>query len=246
MPIERPTHRKLKFNLTIGIPIRYEVSRECAFRKLKITPMKHNHILASLAALTFVSQACAAIFVTSSGSTTGGTSAGIANGSALMFTATSSVSVTDLGVFAPFVGNFPTLTVTLWKQGVVAPIATADISGGTRESNFIYASVSGSLVAGANYALAVTGYNGTVSFGDTAHADSAPVYSAAIGTFNHNYEYTGGVGTNPWASFTTDLGEARLTTASFKTAAVPEPEVYATVAGLMLVGFGLYRRQVSK
>lgn len=54
------------------------------------------------------------------------------------------------------------------------------------------------------------------------------------------------VGTNPWASLTTDLGEARLTTASFKTAAVPEPEVYATVAGLMLVGFGLYRRQVSK
>jgi len=151
--------------------------------------MKNNHILASLATLTFVSQACAAVFVTSSGATTGGTSAGLANGSALLFSATSSVSVTDLGVFAPAGGSFSTLTVTLWKQGVGTPIATANISGGTPESNFIYASVSGSLVAGANYALAVTGYTDLVSvnFGDSLHGDSSPVYNLAVGTFNQNY-----------------------------------------------------------
>lgn len=88
----------------------------------------------------------------------------------------------------------------------------------------------------------MTGYNGTQKFGDNLAGDAAPVYAFA-NAFQGDFHWSGSGNPLVGAEY---IGNHRYTIASFTTAAVPEPEVYATVAGLMLVGFGLYRRQVSK
>jgi hypothetical protein len=220
--------------------------------------LTYSSVIASVAALSHVS---AQVFVTSSDSSANSFVINEADQVAILFGGgsfgggSSSITVTELGAFSPgtdgtsvdFGGN---LTVTLWQSGVSSPLASVSIGGGTIDGNFVYKSVTPVTIDTLhnNYALTVVGWNGVdIDYGKVPN-ESAPTYDSAY-AYYQDYHYTGTTATNPWASLDTGYGTAGtgvFTLGSINTTAVPEPEVYAALTGLALVGFGLYRRQVAK
>ena len=212
----------------------------------------NKNLLLSVAALGLLSQASAAVFVTSAGTTANGTQAGVGHNPDTLFIAFSLNApgqvVSSLGVFAGDVDSgthtfATTMHVSLWSEhgGL---LSSANITSGTVQGGFVYGGISPVALTTDNYALVVTGFSATDKFGDQQFTpDTHPVYNG-FASFAQEASYSG-VG-NPFASVAYNIGANRVTLASFTSTAVPEPEVFATVAGVMLVGFGLYRRQVSK
>lgn len=199
-------------------------------------------ILASTAALAVLGNVSAAVFVTSGASTASDTAN--AGTSGVIFYANSAYSIDTLGVFAPT--GTENLTVSLWVEGDVSPVRSITIPTGSPDgTGFVYATIPSYITSlGGHYGLTVTGYT-TTGIGDTdaPYNDGAASYNgtlqnAVAGVFNWT------PGTNPYSASSTT--SSRFTIASFTTTPVPEPEVYASIAGLALVGFGLYRRQARK
>ena len=210
-------------------------------------------ILTGAAVVAVLGNVSAAVFVTGlSGSpAASSTSADYAGKVSVIFYGSSTpYNIDALGVYAPAGSQTDTLTVSLWQENVPAPLRSVsiDTSATTPDSNgFIYANIASFTTAGTSghYALTVTGYS-VNKIGDSLAPSTDPsvaydnsLYTAISGIINWN-------GTaNPYASG--GFNDAtRFTFASFTTSPVPEPEVYASIAGLALVGFGLYRRQIRK
>ena len=203
--------------------------------------MNNKNILngvVAIAALTLGVQLSAATFVTA----TGGSATGAPqNDIYTLFTAVGATSVDSLGVFVPagFFGD--TLTVSLWNSTTL--LATTSISSGTPDgTGFVYKPLASSaiLTGGVVYGLTVQGYT-TAKVGD---AGSAPdtAFTVNVGLVSGVFDGTYTGGGNPFGNTTVANFPARYTTASFEASPVPEPETYAMLAGLGLVGFGLYRR----
>ena len=208
-------------------------------------------ILAGAAAAAVLGNISAAVFVTSAGSTAGSTAADNAGKVGVIWYANSVYNIDSLGVFAPAGSQTDTLTVTLWQEGNPTALRSVDIdtSATAPDSNgFIYASIPSftTTVGGSgHYGLTVSGYSANKIADNLAPISNSPVaynsslYSALSGIVN--WSGTGNVYSSGGFNDPT-----RFTFASFTTTPVPEPEVYASIAGLALVGFGLYRRQIRK
>lgn len=214
--------------------------------------MNINKSLTIAVAVAGLYQASAAVFVTNTGSLTA--TGGSANNTAISFQVTSALTVGSLGAYVPGGFSGDTLTVSLWQGGASDPFASSSaalastvISSGTPDSTgYVYAGVSSvSLVPGTFYAITVSG---RVSTQNGNAADNVPTFNL-VSTVLDLVKIGGGDFTgNPFAGGNgigfnaINVNTTHFNSGSFSTAAVPEPETYAMLAGLGLVGFGLYRR----
>lgn len=193
--------------------------------------------LSTLSALALLCQASAATFVTSAeatGSATGGYS--------VVFQSSGATSIAALGVYnSGATGTLSdTLTVTLFNfTGSAVASATVTGSGDGSIGSFVYNNLPSpvTLVAGNYYTLAVSGFTATTPYNNVTSAtfDGSLIGGSGYGGGD---SFTSGVPTNytPGSAFA--AGNFSTTAVS----PVPEPETYAMLAGLGLVGFGLYRR----
>ena len=185
---------------------------------------------------------------TKAGSVGGGISTTTTYG--VFFQPTVDLSLTDLGVFAYQGYSSGNMTVAVWKSGDVAPLAsvTINFSGSDlgQSSWTFYRAVADkglsltpiTLTAGVEYALVET------PSGTQYRASSANVSTDSSNlTFTHLFNPGGAFtpGNNPFtAGFTAySTPEASVT---MVVSPVPEPSVYAAVAGLGLVGFAALRK----
>ncbi len=209
--------------------------------------MNLKSILAGAAAVAVLGNVSAAVFVTSAGSTAGN-SANAGAVSLIWYSPSATFDISSLGVFAP-TGGSDVLTVSLWTEGAGSPTRTVsiDTSTGTPDSNgFLYSSVPTFTTApSGHYALTVSGYVSN-QIGDRLGTDAtvnydASLYTAISGILNWDGS------TNPYLN-SNYIDPTRFSFASFggSLTPVPEPEVYASIAGLALVGYGLFRRQARK
>ncbi|HTH48598.1 MAG TPA: hypothetical protein VMB21_13885 [Candidatus Limnocylindria bacterium] len=210
--------------------------------------MNLKTILAASAAIAALGTASAAVFVTGhTGTVNDSNTASAGTVGIEFFPHQDGVVIDTLGVFAPNGTGGATLQISLWDASGSTALATVGISGTSSDADsdgFIYASITPVSVAQNNpYMLAVTGYT-TSGIGDETLGDATPTYNNVVTWVISSYFWDGGSG-NPELSKNNPTS-SRFTVASFTTSAVPEPEVYASVAGLALVGYGLYRRQVRK
>lgn len=209
---------------------------------------KKNLFLAAVA-LSASTQLGAATFITVSSQTA---DANPSAGYAFLFNAKtgSAQSVDSLAVYVPAgSASGETLVVSLWNASGV--IATSTFSPLTANSGdgFAYSapSVPVTLVPGAKYALTVSGYTSSLVGYAFGSPFVTPSFNAAIGTAPYDISGFTGFNSNPvLAGFPNANSPAQFTFASLATSPVPEPETYAMMAGLGLLGFGLYRRQVRK
>ena len=212
--------------------------------------------VAVLLSVSALSQVSAASFVSNPG-------AGLANGAIGNIDSYGTAWISDdvytvakLGVYAPLglaIGE--TVTVSLWDGGPSLPFSSSSAALGSvsftsaddslprDSSGYVYKSLVSniSLSASGNYGLTARGWT-------TTKIDASNV-GGPVPTYGLNsaivdlYSVTDTVG-NPFSTGASGYSTAStiLSLASFQTAAVPEPETYAMLAGLGLVGFGLYRR----
>jgi len=115
----------------------------------------------------------------------------------------------------------PTTTVTGFEDGSIA--------------GFVYKNLASpiNLTAG-YYTIAVSGFTATTPYNDVTAA-----------TFDSVITQFGSEGGQNVAGNSATFNSNNIAAGSFSTVAVtpvPEPETYAMLAGLGLVGFGLYRR----
>ena len=177
-------------------------------------------------------------------------------GEALVFKVTSDIQITAVSAYADggTLGSSVNVQIRDYNNTLL---------GGTvvTTSSPVVGSVWATETLGSPLTLSAGTYSisgfGTFSFdfGNSTHA----TYSGggAVTAYDNYYDsgspsqsvIFAGTGTaalpNPGAGFTA-LGDPKLSVVNFDFTPVPEPSTYALVGGLALVGFGLYRRQVSK
>ena len=195
--------------------------------------MNKKLTLSTLSALALICQASAATFVTSS-EATGAATGAFANAFGLV---SGTVTINTLGAYDS--GASATLadplTVTLWIFGSATPLRQVTIPAGAVSpvGNFVYSPITPIVLDAANYyAITVEGFTVTTPFNKITPA----VFDTTLFNLISGSEYTTG---NPYDNYGTTPAYGA---GSFQTAPVPEPETYAMMAGLGLVGFGLYRR----
>ena len=140
------------------------------------------------------------------------------------------------------------MTVQLWKEGDSSPLRTVDISSGVADSNgFVYSNLSSGYTVslGEHLAIQVIGYSSNKIGDSSGFSDPSPSFDGSLTSALVTTLGVDGVA-NPYTFTSTFPSNNRYTFASFTTTPVPEPEVYASIAGLALVGYGLFRRQVRK
>ena len=200
-------------------------------------------ILASAVAVAVLGNVSAAVFLTS-GASTASDPLNAGSAAVIFYAGSTAYTIDSLGVFAPT--GTENLTVSLWVEGSGSPVRSITIPTGSPDgTGFVYATIPSYLTAAnGHYALAVTGYT-TTGIGDTdaPYLDGPAAYNGALQSAVAGIFGWDGA-TNPYNFSSTT--SSRFTIASFTATPVPEPEVYASIAGLALVGFGLYRRQVRK
>ncbi len=195
--------------------------------------MKSTLSVSALCALAVLSQASAATFTTSAPAN--GAATGDYN---IAFQAAGGATVWALGAYNSGGGGSLTdpLTVSLWQFGG-SLLASTTISGSGDGSigSFVYNNVVTpvALTDGSFYTLSVQGFTA-----------GTPYNNVTAGTFNGalNSIVLGGVGFGPGGTFNDNPPFAAGDFSTVPFAPVPEPETYAMLAGLGLVGFGLYRR----
>lgn len=196
-----------------------------------------KNTLSTLCILAVLSQASAATFVTSAPAT------GAATGSyTTVFQAgPSGLVLQALGAYdSDANGLTDSLTVTVYAYGG-GSLGSTTISGtgDGRIGSFVYNNLGSpiSLTANTFYTIGVSGFTATTPFN-----------SVTFGTFNSSLTPGGAQGggfVDGNGNAGTDFSGNSFAAGSFSTVAVtpvPEPETYAMLAGLGLVGFGLYRR----
>lgn len=153
------------------------------------------------------------------------------------------VLVSSLGAY-DYLGDgiVGSLTVSLWDS--VGQLATTTVtSASALNGNFAYTAIAPVALSAGTYFIGVTGFTATDRFGEV-NADGPVTYSTG-NNVAREFDIRGAgadlnllaLGGNPDNSFKV---------ASFAFTPVPEPETYAMVAGLGLVGFGLWRRRQAK
>ena len=207
--------------------------------------------LSTLCMLAGLSSASAAAFsISNPGSITA--NGGSGNLVATAFDLSENQTATQLGVYAPGGIIVDTLVVSLWSGGTLgtyssssAALATVTFNPATYSVNaagYVFLPISSvSLFTTQDYALSVSGYGvgpgsrNQIGFGG---GDPTPLYSGATAQIDLAWD---GVG-NPYHDAAYNSAGNGHNIASFSTTPVPEPETCAMLAGLGLVGFGLYRR----
>jgi hypothetical protein len=134
------------------------------------------------------------------------------------------------------------LTVSLWDfdgQLATATVGAVSILNG----NFAYTAITPIVLGPGTYFVGVTGYTEVDRFGEV-NADGAVTYDTG-----NNVERAWdirGLGSDLNLLILGGNVDNSFKVASFAFTPVPEPETYAMVAGLGLVGFGLWRRLQAK
>ena len=230
--------------------------------------MKMKYLSAVALVVASLNQAAAANFVTNTGSLTA--TGGADSAKFVGFTLDTSVTATQLGVYVGTGSLTDTVSVTLWEggagglfnssNGAIVTLSIGPGDGAADGDGYIYKAIpGGQLLTGGDastrvaYAIKVTGRS-VNGIGDVATGDAQPSYSNFTTPELQDLRRTGGVygGTgNPYEggfgagfALNSSNNDHNLNIASFSTTPtpVPEPETYAMLAGLGLVGFGLYRR----
>ena len=191
--------------------------------------------LSTLCMLAGLSSASAATFVTSAPAT--GSATG--NFSTLWQVGASSITIAALGAYNSGASGSlaDTLTVTIFYfGGLEVTSTTISGTGDGAIGSFVYMNLPTPVTLNADgiYTISVSGFTAGTPFNNATAATVDPSFVGAGGVF-------GFLGAGNSAGSTTHVFAA----GNFSTtavSAVPEPETYAMLAGLGLVGFGLYRR----
>ena len=158
-----------------------------------------------------------------------------------MFTLTSGINVSDVGMFdalgdGSLIGS-TTLTLIKSTSGTSTPfttfttVGTWSVSSGTSTGGYVYTSTGGTSLAAGLYVLYADANANNNVLGDSQSGDTVPTHSNTYLNFESDVAAFGTVG----------IG-TRFKAVNFQYA-VPEPETYAMVAGVGLVAFGLWRRR---
>lgn len=202
--------------------------------------MKSLNLLSAVAVLALAGSTQAAVFATGTSSfAVGPTAPGQHVGHEFTVGALP-LSVTHLGGFdaAAVVGN---VNINIWNSSGTS-IAFAQVSySGSGAYTFAALGSPVMLSAGQTYFVGVGGPNG--AFADTGGASfggSPTDYVVVEDTIYPN-------GQTPLVSaLGNTLPAGFYASGNFQYTVVPEPETYAMIAGLGLVGFGLWRRRQAK
>jgi hypothetical protein len=208
--------------------------------------------LAVAGGLALVPSAYAQVFATTDGTvgTPGFSGAPFSVGSVFSVTGLG-IDVTSLGAFsgfAPFGGGVDgSLTVTIFSELSGAVVGTTVVdSSSTFANGFYYTAVTPTFLPAGNYAISVSGYvSGSSDVFGYVPSAQAPTYSTE--NVVHGYDVFFGANNHNFFLGTeiVPAGDA-VKAGSFGFTPVPEPETYAMVAGLGLIGFGLWRRRQSR
>jgi len=158
-----------------------------------------------------------------------------------MFTVTSGIYVSDVGLFdelgdGSLIGS---TTLTLIKStsgtsnpfGAVTTVGSWSVSSGASSGGYIYTTTGGANLGAGLYVLYANAAGNLNVLGDNQNGDSVPTHSNIGLNFESDVAAFGTVG----------IG-TRFKAVNFQYV-VPEPETYAMVAGVGLVAFGLWRRR---
>lgn len=201
--------------------------------------MNMKSTLSTLSALAVICQASAATFVTSAPAT------GSATGDyTTLWEASGATSIAALGAYnsgsTGTVGNPLTVSLFNFSGSLIASVVVSG-SGDGAIGSFVYKNLDTPVVlsGGSYYTLSVSGFTGAAPYNNITLGSFAGAFIGGGG-------YVGGpVFGNGGGGGFTEGNPSSFAAGSFSTtavSAVPEPETYAMLAGLGLVGFGLYRR----
>lgn len=199
--------------------------------------LKFSLAAASIAAISAVNAATFATSDSSAGSFTGG-DVGVTithNFTVGSLGAGETLSVSSLGVFdagANGIIGGNALVVLFDSQG--NSLANATISGtqGTLLGNYRYTSLANSVTLNPNTSYKLTAFLAPGNNVGVNPPDSLPTIGSPFTITSEQDAWTG-----------IQTPGSKYKVASFEYTVVPEPETYAMVAGLGLVGFGLWRRR---
>ena len=167
--------------------------------------------------------------------------------------AATAISISHHRYFNVAAGN--TIRVGLWNtaaaNGYANSLFSTTVLSTTGTGGFASVGAIAPIVLGAgSYTLAAAGFSNPGSFGDSALANSTPVYSATTSATLTGVGDIFSLNTDPTFFNPSNVGftdaSARWKSVNFTYTVVPEPETYAMVAGAALVGFGLWRRRQAK
>jgi len=157
----------------------------------------------------------------------------------------SNLTLTQLGVFVGGGSPVGTVQIRLWDSAG-SPVGGANqqfgpgVTTGNVVGNYEFFTLLSpvTLLAGQTYTLGYTGFS-SEQIGDTGGGTTAPSFNAVGVTYLGDF-------------VASDIGDKfpdiSVGSNIFKgpNMVVPEPETYAFIAGLGLVGYGLYRRRPKK
>jgi hypothetical protein len=195
--------------------------------------------LSTLAGLALISQVSAATFVTSAPAT--GTAIG---STATYFQLTSPTTIEALGAYnsgsTGTLGN--PLTVQLFALATgdtVVRETTISGSGDGQIGAFVYKNLLTPVTLAVGlYAIGVSGFSVAAPYNDV----TAATFDGSVGIVVGTSGFTLNVAPFNNTPYTSAFAVGSYSTTPVGVTPVPEPETYAMLAGLGLVGFGLYRR----
>ena len=203
--------------------------------------MKSLNLLSAVAVLALAGSTQAAVFATSSASTSVGPTSPGQHVGHLFTVGASPLSVTHLGGFdAAAVGGTGLVNVNLWNSSGAIVASVQVTYDGSDDYSFAALGSPVVLSAGQQYFVGVGGPNGAFAGAEGATFAGSPTdYTVTNDVFYPN-------GQTPVIGLGSDLPAGFYASGNFQYTVVPEPETYAMIAGLGLVGFGLWRRRQAK